>query len=152
MTVLTRTFFAAAALSTGLLLAACASPAGAPDAPTEATASDTEPHDTATEHGDAGEHDDAAMGTSIRIVEPADGAMLPAGSVIVRVEADDTAPEALHWHLKVDGESHNMIDGPETRLDLAPGAHVLTAVLSSGDDHMEDPEAPQSTVNITVEP
>ena len=68
------------------------------------------------------------------------------------VRPRDTAPEALHWHLKVDGEAHNMIDGPETRLDLDPGAHVLTAVLSAGDDHMEDPDAPRSEVSVTVEP
>jgi hypothetical protein len=97
-------------------------------------------------------HGDPAAGASVRIVEPADGEVLPAGAAIIRVQAAGVAEEDLHWHLYVDGEQQGMISGLETELELAPGTHELSARIASGDEHEEVSDAPQSTVNVFVEP
>jgi hypothetical protein len=93
----------------------------------------------------------APMGT-IRIVEPAEGTELAAGNVVVRVEVAGVPADEVHWHLTVNGQESGMINGLETELELAPGKHELMASLSSGETHEVSPDAPQSTVRVTVGP
>ena len=72
---------------------------------------------------------------SIRIVSPADGAMLQDNSAIVKVETTNwPLGEGKHWHLYVNGQEQGMSQGSSPSLqarDLLTGANVLEAVMSN---------------------
>lgn len=72
---------------------------------------------------------------AIRIVSPADGAVLTDRSVIVKVETTNwPLGEGKHWHLYVNGQEQGMSQGSSPALqarDLLTGANVLEAVMSN---------------------
>ncbi len=98
-------------------------------------ATPTPEHEPGDEHGEEhGERIDAGD-ASIRIVSPADGAVISADSVVVKVETINwPLGEGKHWHLYVDGKEQGMSQGNSDTLmahDLAPGEHAIEVVLSN---------------------
>lgn len=83
---------------------------------------------------DHGERIDAG-GATVRIISPADGAVLDTNNVIVRVETTNwDLGEGKHWHLYVNGQEQGMSQGGSYTLqarDLLLGANTLEAVLSN---------------------
>jgi hypothetical protein len=83
------------------------------------------------DHGDRIPAGDAA----IRIVSPADGALLTDNSAIVKVETTNwPLGEGKHWHLYVNGQEQGMSQGSSPSLqarDLMAGANTLEAVMSN---------------------
>jgi hypothetical protein len=72
---------------------------------------------------------------SIRIVSPADRAVLEDSTVIVKVETTNwPLGDGKHWHLFVNGQEQGMSQGSSPSLqahDLMAGANVLEAVMSN---------------------
>lgn len=116
-------------------LALLAPPAWADNTPTpEADHMHMEGTPEADHEHDHGERI-AANGASIKIVSPADGAVLADRSVIVKVETTNwPLGEGKHWHLYVNGQEQGMSQGSSPSLqarDLLTGANVLEAVMSN---------------------
>jgi hypothetical protein len=89
----------------------------------------------------------------IRIVEPVEGATVAGGRVTVRVEIPGVSIDDAHWHLIVDDQVSGMVSHMnETSLQLAPGEHVLVAVMSSMESHEELPGGRSEPIQITVTP
>lgn len=91
---------------------------------------------------------------SIRIVEPVDGALLPTGTTLVRVEVTGMAEEDVHWHLAVNGAPQAMVDhSSETTVILAAGEVTLEASLAASDgDHADMPHVAPHQIAVTVSP
>jgi hypothetical protein len=79
----------------------------------------------------------------LAIVDPANEATVPAGSLTVRldlqgariVDAATTAlrPDEGHVHLSLDGKLVSMAYGLEQQVEVAPGVHRLVAEFVAGD-------------------
>jgi len=97
-----------------------------------------------------GERIDAG-GALVRIVSPADGAVLDTNNVVVRVETTNwDLGEGKHWHLYVNGKEQGMSLGGSYTLqarDLLVGANTLEAVLSN-DLHQELNATHRITVTV----
>jgi hypothetical protein len=106
------------------------------------------PH--AEEHGERIDAGDA----SIRIVSPADGAMINESSAIIRVETTNyPLGEGHHWHLYVDGHERGMSQGNSPTLaatDLEPGEHLIEVVLSN-EQHQELDATDTITIHVEGE-
>ena len=92
-------------------------------------------------------------GATIEIVSPEHGTTFAStDDVVVEVAIENFTlnDEGSHWHVYVDGESHGMVVGINTRQalhGLAPGEHMIEAYLALG-THEELQDA--GTVHITV--
>jgi len=139
-------------LAAAALLGAAAVACGGGAAP-PATTAPTGGMPAGAEHPGMATAGGAEAAGTVRIVEPADGATLPAGPVTVRTEVVGAAAgEEVHWHLWLDGELVGMITGLETGLQMEPGEHELVAAISDAEEHEEDPGTIRSRVRITVVP
>ncbi len=102
------------------------------------------------EHGDRID----ANGAAIKIVSPADGAVLTENSAIVKVETTNwTLGEGRHFHLYVNGQEQGMSQGTSNSLmarDLKTGDNVLEVVLSN-DLHQEFDATHLITVKVAAE-
>jgi hypothetical protein len=111
-------------------------------------------HDADASHADEhGERIDAGD-ASIRILSPADGAMISEPSALIRVETTNyLLGEGKHWHLYVDGNSRGMSQGNSDTMaatDLEPGEHVIEVVLSN-EQHQELDATDTITIHVEVE-
>ncbi len=83
-----------------------------------------------------------------RIIEPADGAIIYGGQVIVAIQADNfELTQGSHWHLWVDDTLMGMVYEPRAQIFLSPGTYRLCATL--GDDQHADLGIPAG-ITITV--
>jgi hypothetical protein len=90
---------------------------------------------------------------TLKLVTPAEGATVPAGSVSVLVEAtglkfvmpsNTVVPGEGHVHFTLDDQPFKMSATPEYVLkNVAPGAHTLKAELVQNDTKPFDPPAEQ---------
>jgi hypothetical protein len=133
-----------------LLAAGCTAPATTDGADVE--------HDDQHE-ADSHEHSDDVVripndGAVITIAAPAMGTTFSSGDDIVveiTIENFILNEDGSHWHVYVDGESHGMVVGNNTRQvlhGLAPGDHEIIAYLAVG-THEELEEGGITHISIT---
>jgi hypothetical protein len=131
----------------------------------EGSAEVREPGDMAIDHGghaDHSDHSDQSMhahdkipndGAIIRIVSPAAGAEIEAGDMVpVKVETEgfDLAAEGNHWHLYVDDDLVEMVEGTrsETVIHyLEAGQHTILTTMADA-DHNEYEEGAILTITV----
>lgn len=99
---------------------------------------------------------------TIRIVEPAPGAVVNGTTLKVRVAVEgakvltsgaaskDVRPDTGHVHLAVDGKTVTLLAGLEYEIkDLTPGQHILQAEFAAADHGFFDPRV-LATATFTV--
>ena len=95
-----------------------------------------------------------ANGATVKILSPANGAMLHDTSVLVKVQTTNLAlgTNGAHFHLYVDGSVQGMSEGSSNSImahDLTPGDHELQVVLANG-LHQELNATDQIKINVQL--
>jgi hypothetical protein len=141
-----------------VFLVACSS--SSTDADDEATTEEMEHEESEheSEHDEEeSEHDEEERipndGSSIRILDPTDGATFAEGDeVLIEVNVSDFAlgEDGNHWHIYVDGTSGAMVVGGRTTealRGLEPGERKIEVYLTGG-DHVELEDGDSITIMV----
>ena len=125
---MTTAWFRSSAVAALVLAVACATPALEPPAAQDGTRGSARPTSTAT----------------IEVLEPSSGAVVPAGTVVVRVALEggiileqaslDLRPDTGHIHVALDGTTLSLLAGLEYEMnDVGPGPHLLDVEYAAAD-------------------